>query len=278
MKNLFFSFLKEFLFALGVCWLLLKLTDFFFHDRFIWLNSITMFWRVLLVSAIYSIIINWPWKKIRYRIGGIDTFISIQYGDILKINNNLVISTNNFFTTDPSLISSKSLLGQFISKYYAGDSSIITHKVQDALHSLPPGQTINVNIRNNISYPIGSVISFVGVENKHIFLMATTNIHYDKGNAIIHSEPSFLLKALDNLWKKVETTIDDQVLTMPPVGSGISHSFKRTSDAIFFIAQSFANRAKEKRPCSELKIYVRKNDLNFYEYQELRDGIRFLVK
>lgn len=278
MLNLFLKSSKDFVSALGIFWLLLKLLDFFFREKLMWLNSDSTFLVVSLSSSAYTIFTNWPWKKIRCRILGTDAHICIKYGDLFKTEGHLVIPTNNFFNTDLSIISHQSLLGQFIDCYYSGDSSIVTQKVQESLLHLPKGQRIRVTRGNNTSYPVGTTISFIGPNNRRIFMIATTEVKYQDEREIIHSEPKYLLNALENLWKKVEITNDDQVLCMPSIGAGISHSTKRTYDSIILIAQSFVNKVKDKRPCSELIICIRKKDLNLYEFEELRNGLRFIAK
>lgn len=262
--------------VLGSAWIVIKIADFFFTQYIGWLKEIPAFFVLVGFSIVCAIINKWPYKKIRERISGTDSYITLRYGDVLKSDGHIVISSSNYFNTSSDIIAPNSLLGQTIKKYYGGDNSKIEKDIASSL-SITEGTETPAVRGKQISYPIGSVAVANIKDKKKAFLIAITKIKYVDGKEIIESNISNIHEALNRLWDKVDVEINDEILNITPFGSGIAKAFNRRVESILFIIQSFIDRAKKKRPCSELVIYVRKNEISLSEYMELKKIVKFLA-
>jgi hypothetical protein len=267
--------MSGFLPAIGTFLTFIKLTEVFFPDKLIWLRSDRVFFMVVIVSIVYSMYSNWPSRCRRYRISGTDAYITIKKGDIFRHNLNVVIPSSNFFNTDAGIAASTSVLGQYINKYDKGDSTVIEKDIEKSLEGISFEQ-VPVKMGKNKSYPIGTIASFNIPNGKKGFLSAITQITEDNETRI-ESNISFVHIALNKLWDRVETEIDNGVLAVVPFGSGVSRAFNRTTESVIFIAQSFIDRSKKKRPCSELVIFIKENSISNLEYIELHKIIKFLA-
>jgi len=107
--------------------------------------------------------------------------------------------------------------------------------------------------------------------------MAITQIDYSDGKETVVSQLSFVQTAIGELWHKIRTEINDEPLNITPLGSGVSRIFRKTIDSVMFLASEFANECKKQRPCSELRIFIKKNDLGTADAVYLREGLRAIV-
>lgn len=269
---------KNVLSIMGSAWIVIKLVEFFYSQSIGWLKDGSVFCTLLVVSLLYATYKSWPYRKTRKRISGTDSYITVQYGDVLKLDGDIVISSSNYFNTSLDLIAPKSLLGQTIKKYYNSDNAKIEKDIEASLNTVKATKTPNVTRGKQISYPIGSVAVAKIDEQRKLFLVAITKIEYDAdSNEIIDSNISYIHEALNKLWDKVDTESNDGILNMTPFGSGIAKAFNRRIESIIYTIQSFIDRAKKKRPCAELVICIKKGDLSILEYMELKKIVNFLA-
>jgi hypothetical protein len=274
MRNFLLQWLKELFSCLGVFWMLLKFVEHFFAIA--WFSSKELFIIIIVFSLGYSIYKARPWTPIRVKISGSDVFISIHFSDILKEDGNIVIPSNNTFTTDLRVMSEKTLLGQFLLQKMSGNNSKMDEGIENSLRGLQTYPAKGRKGKPN-AYPIGTVAVFETANGKKGFLLSLTEIVDEDSSTRIVAETEYLLKGLDELWKKVAVEIHDEPLDITPVGAGISHLFSRTLDAIIFTALDFARQSRIKRPCSELRIFVRKDHLTFDDYTILKQGLNAIV-
>lgn len=279
-----FRFFKElfsgFLPAIGLFLTIIKLMEFFFPNRLLWLQSNWVFAGLIVCSFTYSLYINFPYRTARFRISGTDAYISIRIGDILLSDENIVIPTSNFFNTSPEIVAPNTLLGQYLKKYYNNDTSQIAKTIdRDIEKSLAhvKGEHVEVRKGKTISYPLCTVAAFKTPSNKKAFLISITKIT-ENHEIRVESNISYIHQALDNLWNRTETELDNGILHITPFGSGVSRAFNKTTESIIYIAQNFIDRAKRKRPCSELVIFIKHGSVNQIEYLELRKIIKFLAQ
>ncbi len=280
--NIYFikELLSGFLPSIGLFLTAIKLIEFFFPNKLLWLQSNLVFVILIICSLSYSIYRYYPRKNARFRISGTDAYISIRIGDILLFDENIVIPTSNFFNTDPAIVAPNTLLGQYLKKHYNNDSVKISKEIDaDIKNSLAHIESEVANVRRgkSISYPLCSIATFKTPTNKKAFLIAITKIT-ENHDIHVESNISYIHEALDNLWNKAEIEIDNGILHITPFGSGVSRAFNKTTESIIYIAQNFIDRAKRKRPCSELVIFIKDGSVNNIEYMELIKIINFLSK
>ncbi|AFM26628.1 macro domain-containing protein [Desulfomonile tiedjei] len=276
MTSFIWTLLTYFMAAMGLFWLILKMLEFFFPSILPWLNWRWTFSGIVVTSLLYAAIRVWPWRPIRLPIAGTDAHITIRFDDILKSEGNIAIASSNFFNTDLSFISKSSLLGQYILKYFNGGTARIEEGISRSLQHITPEKVI-VSRGKPLSYPIGTVAMFDGPKNNKVFLLAITEILEEDNEEKITSSASNVQKALETLWDRAEQNINDGILNMVPLGSGISHSFHRLVESVMFIALSFVKRCKIRRPCSELVIFIRKSDVKLKDYGALKQIIEAIT-
>jgi hypothetical protein len=109
------------------------------------------------------------------------------------------------------------------------------------------------------------------------FLLAMTQIDYTNRQETVRTELSFIQAAIRNLWSRVRTEINDEPLNIVPLGSGISQAFHRTLDSVMFLASEYVSECRSKRPCSELRIFIRKKDLSFADAVHLKEALAAIV-
>lgn len=280
--NIYFikELLSGFFPAIGLFLTIIKLMEFFFPKNLLWLQSDSFFTILLFCSLVYSIYNYYPRKTARFRISGTDAYITIRKGDILLSDENIVIPTSNFFNTDPDIVAPNTLLGQYLKKYYNNDTARINKEIdthiQNSLEHVK-GEQVKVRRGKEISYPLCSIATFRTPAKKKAFLIAITKIT-ENHELHIESNISYVHEALNNLWDRIDVEVDNGLLHITPFGSGVSKAFNKTTESIIYIAQNFIDRAKRKRPCSELVIFIRDGSVNTIEYMELIKIIRFLSK
>ena len=271
-KEIFLSFSS----CLGFAWVLIQILDFFWGAKYPWLKSNTVFIAVFVMSLIYSVFVNYPSRGIRLKISGTEAYLSLLYGDILKSSGHIAVTTSNFFNTSPALVSERSLFGQVINLFFNGDYEAVEKKVSAALANIDY-DVVSVSRGKERSYPIGTVAGIEIEKDKKLFLMAITKINETDGKEDIYSDISHVHRAINSLWDKAEIETDNGVLNIVPFGAGISRVFNRNVESVLYIAQSFIDRSKKKRPCSELIIFVQPKDICLSEFVELKRMLKFLA-
>lgn len=276
------DFCSDFFSSLGVGWLILRFSTFFFKSieiSTVWIESYYSFYCVISISILFAVFKNCPFRKIRFQISGTDAYITIKYGDIVKGGGNIAIPSSNYFNTSLKIIAKKSVLGQFIDHNYNGDNTAIDKDLRQSMNNTQAKETY-VKVGNKKSYPIGTVGVFNAPNNKKGFLSAITHIVENPDNNKVKAESNieYVFTALDGLWDRVNTELDDESLNIVPFGMGISKSFNKKVEAVFFLVQSFVNKAKKKRPCSELIVYIRREDIGLNDYSDLRKVVSLLTQ
>lgn len=272
--DLFKKIIIDFLSSLGFFWLVVETFSYFVNQNT--LRSTNLFLIIIFISTLFALFQNWPWGRIRYTISGTDAKLTIRFSNIMKEKGHIVMASSNFFNTSLDIISHNSILGQLIIKEYSSDHSIIDKEIDLSINSIK-SILENVSRGKKKSYPIGTVASFSRKNNSKIFLIAITQITEINGKEYFESNKDFINTGLRKLWEQIEHDIDDESIAMTPLGGGISRAFPRTLDSILFISQSFINRVRIRRPCSELKIFVKRDDISLKNYYGLKNTISFLV-
>lgn len=267
------NYISDSLIILGVFWLLIEIIDFFFPGNLIYIKDIEVFIYIILIVLLISLFRNYPDRKFIIKISGVDSKITIIVGDLIKKDADIVFASSNYFNTDPSIISEKSLLGQFIMKKDINLKEIdiqISESLNNRKTNASPIQG------KTISYPIGSVAIFSHL-NKNIFLLAITKIINKRKKEIAYSEHSFVLKALTNLWDIARFRLDNRELHMPLIGTGIGKSFQQSLEAIIFICIEFIKETKKRKICNGMKIYLQKGSFSLSELEQIKMIIKNLA-
>lgn len=271
-KEIFATFFS----ILGFAWVFVQMLDFFWGAYLPWLKTNTTFLSVFVISMAYSIVVKYPPRRLRVKISGTEAYLTLKYGDILTCSGHIAVTTSNFFNTASDLVARGSVLGQVIDKFFDNDPEKIEEKLSAALVNID-SEVTTVSRGKKRSYPVGTVAGIEIEKERRLFLMAITLIREIDGNEEIHADISHVHRAINNLWDKASIETDNGVLNIVPFGAGISRVFNRNVESVLYIAQSFIDRSKKRRPCAELVLFVQPKDICLSEFVELKKMIRFLV-
>jgi hypothetical protein len=215
--------------------------------------------------------------KIKVKLPKIDSYIIIKYGNILKSKNNICLASSNLFNVDTNIINKNSVLGKLVNGEYKNNIANIDEELKQSLnhyeHKL-------VNVRHgghNFSYPVGSIGCFER-RDKKVYLIAITNIDDSQSELIPESKKEYIDLALNNLWIKLRNESDNNDLSIPIIGTGISKSKNSKYFSILDICDSFINESTNKKIINNLEIIVYKDDLSIDSFNLLKKTLKELVK
>ena len=266
--------LSAFFSVLGKIWLLILITSYLMPEVQVLLKSEVTRWSIFVIVIVLTLIERRPEVSIKEKIDGYDVFINIKVGDVIEANQSCVISTNTIFQTDMSIISPKSVQGQFTLKYYDHDTHLdgeinqvlksANYQVVSELQSR--GQTLK-------KYPVGTVVK-VTPRNRTFYLLAVANMN-PQGNAA--SDFNMISDALNRLWQYLGEAGDyEQELLIPVLGTGRSRLTTTREEIIQEIINSFIAATTQKRVCDTLSIVIHSSD--FYRFNlEMEDLKHFLI-
>jgi len=108
--------------AFGALWLLVEIVAFFSPPS---AESIKDYWWAFpVIGLAYGLWSNRPIHSVCCKLVGRDVVINICIDDVFSRAGALVIGSNRTFDTDESIIDSKSVQGQFTSKYYSSSDQL----------------------------------------------------------------------------------------------------------------------------------------------------------
>lgn len=151
---------------------------------------------------------------------GSDTSISIKFGDIFEEQGWKAIGVNDFFDSevDDNLISSKSLHGIVINKFWNNDANDWQTQVNKSLESIRGRHSERIR-GNQLRYRIGTTGYAQKSKNKFLFVaLGKTN----KDTNITTANSENLIAAVRGLLVKAREICSNETLIIPLMGSGLS--------------------------------------------------------
>lgn len=211
-----------------------------------------------LTSLVWGFWVTRPKFHIKYRLNEMDTVLEIIVEDMFRLTGQYVIGSNTTFDTilEQNFISTKSLQGQFTSKYYS-DIKHLDVDLENALRSETSQVDSSRTKGKNKKYPIGTVAKIVP-QNQTAYFVAIADIN-DHGNT--HSTFEKLKDALANLWNFLLNRGDMEPLVMPILGTGLSRIKEKREVIIHEIVNSFIAACSSRKFCERLTIVIHPRDL-----------------
>lgn len=250
----------------------IELDEFLLKKTYIFIGLIffTFFWYV------YSLYKNYKLKEISLNIDGSE--MEIKEGDIFRYPRNVykVIAFNEFFDTcvDEQIISSTSLNGQYLNKFYP-DTAELDNKIKQ-----DPRMQYKVSEKNaerplggkTTRYQLGSVY-----KDMDFFLVAFSKFDSEnKAELQLHEYANCLI----NFWNEVNTLYAQQEVAVPLLGSGITRhkDFDATPHQLLEVMLWTFKISKVKfREPAKITIVLHKSHykkINFYKLKEFeKNGI-----
>ena len=145
----------------------------------------------------------------------------IFFGDLFESNEIIVIPVNEYFdtTVDDKIISSKTIHGKFIKKFFGGNEADLKRQITNGLSQYKPLE-INSERKsgNKYKYPLGTVCE-VTSDNKIFYLVALTRFNSNHRAVVNNSEYQGVLC---DLFSYIEQNSQGRKVSVPLIGAGHS--------------------------------------------------------
>lgn len=146
-----------------------------------------------------------------------NTTVIVKYGDLFEETCGKVIGVNEYFDTlvDEDIVSSNSLHGQVIKKYY-NDIKALDKKIENDDNLKNNIYEINDKRKNikNIKYNLGTIF-----KDKDFYFLALTKFSDDnKAYLYLNDYTLCLLK----MWNELNRSYNREPIALPILGSGIT--------------------------------------------------------
>lgn len=237
----------------GILFTLIKLIKLFNRDIDNYLDN-NYLWFIFL-GILISYTNSKPKFKISRKLKGRDISIEIVVSDLFKMKGDKIIGCNTTFDTAiPTIISPKSIQGQFTEKNF----NSVDHLNNDIDKSLfnEPYLNISKTIGKTKKYDIGTVAKVI-VGDETNYLVAIADIS-EKGVASTTNEK--LTLSLSKLWYFISTNGSTEPIIIPILGSGFSRLTASREELIIEIIKSFIASCSESKFTEKLKICIHPND------------------
>lgn len=223
MKNLSIKILfKNLIFILGFT---ATVASFFLTISNPFLNSsqnekLIIYIGFLAINFFIALKLSWPKTKLTIKVNN-KVKINIFYGDLFQQKDNIVIPVNEYFDTivNESIISSRTIHGQFVRNIFGGNEKELDGKIKKELKDK---QIISVNNHRPIGriekYQLGTVIS-VPKNNQSFFLVAVSRFNeFNKAECFNLEYQNVIHSLLDYL----HINSQGKEVSIPLIGSGQS--------------------------------------------------------
>lgn len=180
-------------------------------------------WCILVTLApalIYAIFVNRNKKQIHLSLTN-KVKVKIFYGDLFESDGIIVIPFNEYFdtTVDEKIISSKTIHGVFIQRFFGGNDAELKKQIKTGLSSYEP---LEINeerkVGNKKKYKLGTVCE-VKNGSKVFYLLALTRFNSNHRAEVKNSEYQ---RILCDLIFYVEQNSQGRKVSIPLIGAGHS--------------------------------------------------------
>lgn len=235
-----------------------------------------IFYVILIVSLIIlftKLTKESAMKKISLNIDGSE--VVIESGDIFNYPRNMykVIAFNEYFDTkvDDQIISSASLNGKYLKKYYPEEEQIRELDIRVEEDPRTQSKVIERNVSRryggkSIKYELGSIF-----KDKDYFLVAFSKFDQDnKANLKLNEYANCLI----HFWNEVNTLYNQSTVVIPLLGSGITRhrDFNaKPHDLLEVMLWTFKISKVKFREPSKIIIVMLENHLKEVNYYRLKE-------
>ena len=158
-------------------------------------------------------------KKIKIKSKSFNTKITVKFGDLFSESGWKAIGVNDFFDSvvDDELVSSNSLHGQVIQKYWSDDSAAWQETIDNRLEGKACKKTNRAKGNKN-RFPIGTTADAQVNGNKFFFVaLARTK----KSTNVVRASAETLVGAIRGMLQQARAVCSNEPLSIPLMGSGL---------------------------------------------------------
>ncbi|MET8048769.1 macro domain-containing protein [Streptosporangium sp. NPDC005286] len=228
------------------------------------------------ISALGSSVRVWPRSTYQKHFPVPGTTVTLVVGDLFEQEGHLVIGMNDIFDTEiPAIIKPGSIQGQLLLREYQNDLVRLNKDLEKALQGMPvltiePRQGKPVGKRRR--YEMGTV-AVIGDSGRRYFCSAYARMD---NSGVVQASVEGLWLSLSKLWIVVRDVAQQDIVSIPVVGSGLARISGRLShvDLVRLIILSFLAASRERIVTKELRIILYPADLTDVEFRSITDVLR----
>jgi len=224
------------------------------------------YWQLFGWSAVFGIIwliFDGLWfsgflkQSIEIKSNGFDTRIVIKFGDIFQEEGWQAIAVNDFFDSivDDRFVSSKSLHGILLQKYWAGNIDDWNRQVDQQLTDTPFSSE-DRSEGNQKRFTLGTTAAVRKDGNKFLCVALSRT---DISNQEAKASSSDLHQAVRGLLQKARSVCGDEPLSIPLMGSGLSRVGIKNNILVDLILTAIFEETKNNKVTSEIRIVLPKD-------------------
>lgn len=258
------KYLQYFFSVLGIVWLLAQIYDAQAADKL----NIPM-WAYLATSGFLSFlwlivdgyfISGFLKTSINIRSNGFDTKIIVKFGDLFTQDGWKAIPVNDFFDSivDEEIISSNSIHGDMLKKYWAGNVPDWDQQVEKELTSVP--SSTETRTKGKVQrFSVGTTaVTKQGSEQFICVVLSKTDI----SNNQVKADSCDLHFAVTAMLEKARTVCGNQPISIPLMGSGLARTGIKTNILIDLILVAIFEEIKRNKVTDEIRIILPKHKVS----------------
>ena len=187
-----------------------------FHISHPWL----VLFLILAIAFLYALFANRRKNRIDVKLSS-KVSAAVYFGDIFTEKEVTVIPVNEYFDTivDEKIVSSKTLHGMFINRYFPSNKSDLESQIRESLENVEGVLTLRDNSAwSSNRYPLGTVCQVVA-GGKTFFLVALTRFNSNDRAEVTNSEYQ---RVLCDLFSYIEQNSQGRNVSIPLIGAGHS--------------------------------------------------------
>lgn len=236
------------------------------------------YWIYFIISgAIMTVISRHPHLNVSERLSGRDVRIRVAIGDLFSRKGAIIVPTNTTFDTQisTSLISKRSVQGQFTAKYYF-EYQDLDKEINSKLTGLNFTALNGERTGKSKRYDIVTTIR-VKTKDRTGYFCATAELNE---NGAAYGDLDLLKQALASLWIYMGNFGSKEKLLIPVIGTGFMRLTEERQKIIRVIIQSFVAACTEKNFCDDLTIVVSSSDATKYglNLNEIGDFLKYICR
>ena len=192
-----------------------------------------------------------PANRASRQIAGTTTSLSIEYADVFDQRGVVAVPVNEFIDCEVGQhVSSASLHGQVIARFYNGDSNAFATATESALGDTPfdvvqrkSGRTQRFAVGTTLYLQTGQLATIP-------FVLTRT----DPSTLKAHATVVEMWQALSGLWNAARIHCRDRPLVIPLIGGGLSGVGLSPQHLLSLLVISASSESRAKRICGEIRI------------------------
>ena len=193
-------------------------------------------------------------SHVNIKTDGFDTDVSIIFGDLFAQEGWKAIAVNDFFDNivDNDLVSSRSLHGIAINKYWPDDRENWRKQVNSSLKNYPHEKE-NRSKGNQKRFSIGTTATAISDGQKLLFVaLGETNV----ANNVTTASAESLICAVRGLLNKARTVCANEPLYIPLMGSGLGRVGIKNAVLVDLIITAIVEETKQSKVTSSITIVL----------------------